>query len=390
MVVYFQFVSFVALIETLELTQAYIPIHDTDVWYGESMQNVDWPLVFKETAPFLSYTDRNILLETSGTDGVSPCLLLTAAIYYKSEKKSSFRTHIEDISGRLINAFFDSTNRTKNQKEKENDAKRAISLFVNRDLKQTNDLMSILNSVKTEAEKCRKIYKEMNPNSREIKRGASDNFVLRFPFKTSECWMLSATHPSNKQCSSRSCPKSSLDMAPNLFMGFGHGFEYFNSQGEVVAAHSGEVHVVSPCKLLVKSNKITTFYSHINISRSSGEYVRVGEHLGFIQLHRESANCNCEVSDDRTECSTGPHLHWEIRDSTNKPMDLKGMIISGYRIHTGTESYDVGCGPENCHSSMKFEEIENSCSTIFVRIADNVTFCPSVQGANWGIIIKIL
>ena len=152
--------SSITFTEKLEFLPKNISFHSSDVWYGESMQHVYWPLVFKEMAPFLSYTDRNILMETSETDGVSPCLLLTAAIYYKSEKRSNFRTFIENISGRVVNAFFNSINRTKRQKEKENDAKRTVSLFVHKYLKQTNEMMFILNSVKTEAEKCRKVYKE--------------------------------------------------------------------------------------------------------------------------------------------------------------------------------------------------------------------------------------
>merc|ERR1719414_2529364 len=61
------------------------------------------------------------------------------------------------------------------------------------------------------------------------------------------------------------------------------------------------------------------------------------------------------------------------------------MIISGYQVHTGSESYDVGCNhTENCREGMSLEEIGQSCSTIFLRIEDNKPFCPSIDGANWG------
>ena len=173
-------------------------------------------------------------------------------------------------------------------------------------------------------------------------------------------------------------------MAPNLFMGFGKKFTYFNSDGEVVAAHAGEVLVHSPCKLQVKSRVLTTYYGHIKVERASGEYVQAGERLGFIETDRASSNCNCEVSAGNTECSTGPHLHWEVRDATNRPISLENMTISGFKVYTGKESYDFGCGPENCRNNMTLAEIEKSCSTVYRRVADNVTFCPSVQGANWG------
>ena len=348
------------------------------------MQQVDWTVVVKEVAPFLSFRDRNTLLEISGTDAMSPALLLTTAIYYKREKKISFRNHIESMSVRLMKAFFNSTRRSSDQKQKENDATHAISLFVNKDYKQMNEIIAILKAVKIEAIKYQEGTNQVSSNSNQIKRGTGDETTLRWPFKMSECWMISATHHSNEQCSIKSCPKSSLDLAPNLYMGWSYDFGYFQSQGEVVAAHSGEVHIHSPCKLQVKSLQFTTFYSHINISVFNGQYVKAGESLGFIQLQREDSNCNCEVEAGRTECSTGPHLHWEVRDTENRPIDLDGMIVNGYQIHTGDESYDFGCKPENCWSNMTLDDINSSCSTVFRRIVDNTTFCPSVQGANWG------
>ena len=374
---------FISTFQFIENLLTNITFDDDDVWFGGSMQMVDWPEVVKEMAPFLSYTDRYTLLDVAGTDGVSPALLLTAAIVYKKEKRSSFKSHIKGISSELMEKFFIATNRTKEQKKKENDATHAISLFVDKESKLMNEMIVILKAVKTEAAKFMDSSNEILSESKKIKRSSGDETSLRWPFKMSECWMLSATHHSNEQCS-RYCPKSSIDLAPNLFMGFGHDFRYFNSLGEVVASHSGYIYVHSPCKLQVKSSQFTSFYSHIKLSRRSGEYVKVGEILGVIELQREAANCNCEVASGKTECSTGPHLHWEIRDTANKPIDLNEMIVSGYQIHTGSESYDFGCGPENCHNNMTLAEIEGSCSTVFRRLSDNTTFCPSVQGANWG------
>ena len=244
-------------------------IDDSDVWYGQSMQQVDWPEVVKEIAPFISFRDRNTLLEICGTDAMSPALLLSTAIYYKKEKKTSFRNHIEGMSVRLMQSFFNSTRRSREQKQKENDAAHAISLFVNKDYKQMNELIAILKAVKIEAIKYQETTNDMSSDSQQIKRGTGDETTLRFPFKMSECWMMSATHHSNEQCSMKSCPKSSIDLAPNLFMGFGYDFRYFQSQGEVVAAHSGYIHIHSPCKLQVKSCQFTTFYSHIRISAIS-------------------------------------------------------------------------------------------------------------------------
>lgn len=356
---------------------------------------MDWVQVFKEMAPFLSFSDRYDLIEVSGTSGVNPSLLLASAIYYRNEKTISFKGQMKDISGRLMNAFFISSNRTKQQKSKENNAVHGLSLFVEKYSantncsscvsKQTNELIAILKAVMAEAEKYQKTSIEvLSSEAKKIKRSASEETNLRFPFRLDECWMLSATHHSSRNCNATSCPKSSIDLAPNLFMGFGFTFEYFHSKGEVVAAHSGTVHVISPCKLSVRSSYFATFYGHITISRKSGEYVEVGEQLGFIDINSETSNCNCEVWSGNRECAIGPHLHWEVRDASYAPIDLNEFIINGFEIHTGSESYDLGCGPQNCHTNMTIEEIKHSCSTVYRRISDNAIFCPNKQGANWG------
>lgn len=100
------FNHFLLLIETFERIQTNLTFDDDDVWFGEAMQDVDWPELFKEVAPYLSYTDRITLLEVAGSDGVSPALLLAAGIYYKKENKGTFRHYIENLSVRLTEAFY--------------------------------------------------------------------------------------------------------------------------------------------------------------------------------------------------------------------------------------------------------------------------------------------
>ena len=91
---------------------------------------------------------------------------------------------------------------------------------------------------------------------------------------------------------------------------------------------------------------------------------------------------------EKTECSNGPHLHFEVRNSLGIPIDLNGMVISGFVIKTGTSSYDDGChdtdGWNPCNATMTPEQINKTCSTVFRRESDGSIFCPTVQGANWG------
>ena len=361
------------------------------------MEHIDWPLMFKNVAPFIKPEDRPLLLETAGNDGINPALLLSAAIYYKNEKRTSFKKYIEDISVGLLNDFYMSHNRSKNHKAKQNDAVETVALFVkNRtneqttDLKQISELISMYKTIRQEAVKFQKPSNEVSEDSERIKRGEDGKSILQLPYKTSECWMLSATH-SNQHCSKKNrrfCPKNSLDMSPNLFMGFGHSFEYFNSEGAVIASHSGYILIHSPCSLQIKSQDYTSYYSHLKIDSeiSSGKRVQAGDLIGHIQVDPQGANCNCEIFEGDFECSLyGPHLHWELRDRSGQPLDLDGVVISGYKIFTGSDSYDVGCNQtENCHSNMTMDQIESSCATIFLRMEDNQTFCPSVHGANVG------
>ena len=91
---------------------------------------------------------------------------------------------------------------------------------------------------------------------------------------------------------------------------------------------------------------------------------------------------------EQTECSNGPHLHFEVRNTLGIPIDLNGMAISGFVIKTGTSSYDDGChdtdGWSPCNATMTLEQINKTCSTVFRRESDGTIFCPTVQGASWG------
>ena len=90
----------------------------------------------------------------------------------------------------------------------------------------------------------------------------------------------------------------------------------------------------------------------------------------------------------KTECSTGPHLHFEVRNSMDIPQDLNSIVISDYMIKTGTEIYDRGChedsGWNKCNTTMTLKQVNETCSTVFRRLSDDAIFCPTVQGANWG------
>ena len=93
----------------------------------------------------------------------------------------------------------------------------------------------------------------------------------------------------------KKCVKSSLDLAPSLFLSFDEDFEYFDSRGTVIAAHSGTVHIASDCSLLITGYELMTWYSHISITVKPFQEVEQGDVIGFIETRRSVANCDCDV-----------------------------------------------------------------------------------------------
>ena len=66
--------------------------------------------------------------------------------------------------------------------------------------------------------------------------------------------------------------------------------------------------------------------------------------------------------------------------------DINNLAIGGYKIKTGLNSYDQGCGPENCKAIMTDEDVAQSCATILTRLDSNSNedykerYCVSIGG----------
>ena len=88
----------------------------------------------------------------------------------------------------------------------------------------------------------------------------------------------------------------------------------------------------------------------------------------------------------RAECADGPHLHFSVRTKSGMAKDINNLVIGGYKIKTGLNSYDQGCGPENCKAIMTDEDVAKSCATILTRINSNSNddykerYCVSIGG----------
>ena len=69
--------------------------------------------------------------------------------------------------------------------------------------------------------------------------------------------------------------------------------------------------------------------------------------------------------------------------------NIDNLVIGGYKVKTGLNSYDQGCGPENCRAVMSDDDVAKSCATILTRLDGDSNedlrerYCVS-RGGNVG------
>ena len=180
-----------------------------------------------------------------------------------------------------------------------------------------------------------------------------------------------------------------------------------------------------PCRVEIHrpgDKGIITVYSHIRVDVKNNQKVEKGDAIGFIETRRMEANCKCDPAKGKckqkhdfissqfahilifhalighNECAHGPHLRWSARTTNGKPISLDDIgSISGYKIKTGLTclddeasscTYDEGCEAGNCTTNITSQQVQSSCSTIFKKVDEDKTYCPSVTG-NYGAHIEI-
>ena len=176
---------------------------------------------------------------------------------------------------------------------------------------------------------------------------------------------------------------SAIDMGPSLFGQWGVSFDYLMSDGDVYAAHSGYVKRHSSCSLEVIQVPYSTYYSHVVVDDAllDDEFVETGQHLAKISLMPDASNCECDWVNRSFVCSTGPHLHIELRKNGN-PETLNNKVMSNYLINTGLYPHDQFCNdPESC---TKAKIGGRSCATTFTDLTSGKIHCPLTKGNNLG------
>lgn len=108
----------------------------------------------------------------------------------------------------------------------------------------------------------------------------------------------------------------------------------------VTAAHSGKVAnwPYSKCamRIIDASGWQTSYYHMDKLTVKPGDNVKEGQIIGIYANNIEAALCDGGQS-------TGPHLHFTLRNKGGKQVNLDGWLISGYRVTAGNKDYDTDC-----------------------------------------------
>ncbi|WP_263143957.1 peptidoglycan DD-metalloendopeptidase family protein [Pseudomonas sp. RIT-PI-AD] len=152
--------------------------------------------------------------------------------------------------------------------------------------------------------------------------------LLQLPFPVGQSWGFGGSHTNT---GSGNFPLSSLDFHDGGYWGSD------TSNKWVVAAAEGRAIRHSSCSVEVVHNGgwSTTYYHLDNVQIQTNQIVRKNQRLANYAGNINQALCNGGHS-------TGPHQHFSLKRN-GAFQHLNGVQLSGYRIHTGRDSYDTDC-----------------------------------------------
>ena len=348
------------------------------------LRYVNWTRIISKEFPLATDHKIDSIMHIGGQFAINPILLITKLLI-DDQKNLRYLTQSDKNFSMGLKSFANLLSKHDQDFYLEKNVDRSSSLEYA--LRQMyNSVHHITNFIQS----CKYIMKKYGlPETTKLDmntRQEDAEIILDLPYPSSECWATSATHFGATQNDiDGNYVMSAIDFAPSLFGNWGVKFDYLNSEGSVHTSHSGRIKWHSTCSVEVEdlASSYSTYYSHIVLAENITENVMVlrGQLIGWINLHPDGANCNCDWANNEYECASGPHAHWELRKNGH-PTSLNNRMISKYRITVGTYPHDKLCSdPDSCEFAKRNG---SSCATLFTDTTTGTIYCPTVKGQNLG------
>ncbi|MGI0117584.1 pre-peptidase C-terminal domain-containing protein [Zooshikella sp. RANM57] len=152
--------------------------------------------------------------------------------------------------------------------------------------------------------------------------------LLQLPYLVGRAWYFGGTHTNT---GSGTYPQSSLDLNNGGVWGSD------TSNKWVAAAAPGRAKVHSSCNLEIvhEGGWSTTYYHLDNIQVSTNNSVSRNQKVANYAGNKSQALC-------QGGHSTGPHQHFSLKKD-GRFYHLNDVKLSGFKVHTGRDSYDSNC-----------------------------------------------
>ena len=361
-------------------------IDDRHFRFSGSLHGFDWKKVTKSSIPYLNDARIDYMMSLAGAVSLNPLILITSVVV--DDTLSQSPTIIDDKSFfQDLTLFAEKLIRSHLEQEvhpRYNHALKSIWKTFQHKNEKVEEFARIYNDLYEK--------NELNfdvPSKHETRDlGLVDlNNTMQWPWPPGECWEFSATHGGAVEGLPMYVP-AAIDMAPSLYLDWFQNFDYLGSNGSVHASHSGILTTHSTCNVEITQGNYSTYYAHIQVldGLKTGDHIGQGDMIGHIELRADEALCLCDWSSRSFSCSTGPHLHWEVR-MDGVPISIDNLRVGGIQIRAGKYERDATCtDPEHCLLAIRGG---TNCATSFMDQNHNV-YCPSVRGNTGDYIFCIV
>ena len=359
--------------------------------YVAELYSVDWADIIEKSLPYINIYRKDAIQHVSGQFSINPILVLSKLVQdqkkiphtLKSDKE--FSLSIKEFANDLsrYGQEFSVVNPEIEMSRLEYSLRKAL----HNDESLMQDFLSIYDTIFERHGILTKTGTIKSTDQKYEFKREDEEIDLALPYPSTQCWQASACHfgaLETEESSSTNGTMSSIDFAPSLYGRWYVKFDYLFSNGEIHASHSGHFYKHSDCSLEIRhdKSKYSTYYSHLQLNDiSDGTFVEQGHHLGNISLDPSHSGCNCNWAMKSFACSTGPHVHLELRYD-NKPASLDGQIISNLEIKTGKFQHDMYCSDATDCTQATYDG--KPCATTYTDLTTGEVICPVTKGANIG------